>query len=283
MKKFRILPYLLAIFLPALVAFGIFFQFNNTTTQAPPAVWNETWAMQPLWDDGLAEVATYDAERMIYGKIRQFEMTIITVKETFNKGRQVKTDDYTRNDLFDVLKVNQFARIPTDQYPYHFMNSTFVWRNQPTLLYKATNTSQEWCGQTFQEISTQPRWTLRYNSYFDGEASGEKPLNSGFLVEDQLPVALRSVRFQEGLTWKMSLYPSLMSSHAVVANPETVTATVEAVEGESLWKVEVQWENARLNHYYFQQAYPNLMVAMDTWDGRILTLKATSRYAYWQP
>ena len=37
-------------------------------------------------------------------------------------------------DVFPVMKVNQFCRIPTDQYPYHFLTSLFFRRENPTPL-----------------------------------------------------------------------------------------------------------------------------------------------------
>lgn len=87
---------------------------------------NSGWAENKLWDDGLAEVATYAAERTIYDKKRSFEYTLITVKEDFNQEFDVKTDDYQRQDLFPVIKVNAFCRISTDNYPYHYLTSSFT-------------------------------------------------------------------------------------------------------------------------------------------------------------
>ena len=46
---------------------------------------DQQWAMHKLWEDGLAEVATYDAERTVYQKKRRFEFVQITVKEEFNQ------------------------------------------------------------------------------------------------------------------------------------------------------------------------------------------------------
>ena len=97
---------------------------------------DENWAMKKYWEDGLAEVATYDAERVVYKKKRSFEYTLITVKEEFNQEFNVKTDDYERADLFPVMKVNQFCAIPADNYPYHYLTSLFFRRDQPVALYR---------------------------------------------------------------------------------------------------------------------------------------------------
>lgn len=92
---------------------------------------DQQWAMRRYWEDGLAEVATYDAERVIYRKSRRFEYTLITVKEEFNQQFNVKTSDYTREDLFPVMKVNQFCAIPAGQYPYHYLTSLFFGATSP--------------------------------------------------------------------------------------------------------------------------------------------------------
>ncbi|HEX8657434.1 MAG TPA: hypothetical protein VF690_07875, partial [Hymenobacter sp.] len=106
--------------------------------QAVLPYFDQEWAMRKLWEDGLAEVATYEAERVVYKKKRTFEYTQITVKEEFNQQFNVKTDDYQRDDLFPVMKINQFCRIPTEQYPYHFLTSLFFRRDQPVALHKMT-------------------------------------------------------------------------------------------------------------------------------------------------
>jgi hypothetical protein len=118
-------------------------------------IFNLAWAGNKYWDDGLAEVATYAAERTVYGKKRSFDYTLITVKEDFNEQFNVKTDNYDRKDLFPVMKVNAFCRIPTDNYPYHYLSSAFFKREDATQIYKITISSQEWCGNTFKSLNHQ--------------------------------------------------------------------------------------------------------------------------------
>ena len=138
-------------------------------------VFRQQWAMDRLWEDGLAEVATYDAERVVYGEPRRFQYTLITVKEEFNQQYNTKTDDYQRKDLFPVMKVNQFCSIPTDTYPYHFLTSAFFRRDQPVQLHKLTTSSQEWCGNTFKAFTDDGlQYQQTYNSYWDGEGSGHR-------------------------------------------------------------------------------------------------------------
>ena len=120
---------------------------SNVSKEPSPLAkyFNAEWANNPHWYDGLAEVATYQAQRTIYNKERNFEYTYVTVAEDFNKEFRVKTDDYNRKDLYKVMKVNAFCKIETDNYPYHFLTSMFFPFATPWSLDKMTNGSQEWC------------------------------------------------------------------------------------------------------------------------------------------
>lgn len=249
------------------------------------ALFNDQWAMNAWWDDGLAEVATYAAERVIYDKVRTFDYTFITVKEDFNKAYNVKTDSYARNDLFPVMKVNQFCRIPTDNYPYHFMSSLFFRRQQPLYLHKLTSSSQEWCGQTFKAVTRAGnRYQFAYNSYWDGQGAGKMNLDKGILFEDQLPYTLRSVKFTEGLSFSAVVAGLLQNSKA--NEPEMYPASFrvrqEQVAGKPVWRVTVALTPGKQNSYWFAAAYPHILLRQQTWDGRSLQLKTVKRYAYWQ-
>ncbi|MER2997713.1 hypothetical protein [Pontibacter populi] len=242
------------------------------------------WAMNKLWDDGLAEVAIYDAERVVYGNNREFEFAMITVKEDFNREYNVKTDNYTRNDLFPVMKINQLCRIPTDNYPYHYMTSVFVNRQYPWDLHKLTTSSQEWCGNTFKSITRGRNFILNYSSYFDGQGEGTWQLSTELLFEDQLPYSLRALRFESKPTFNVTIAETQQTNKA--AQPEeynaTITATEATIEGKATWLVNVQLAPNKVNQYWFATAYPNTLIRQKTWDGRTLELKKISRYAYWQ-
>jgi hypothetical protein len=239
------------------------------------------WAANALWDDGLAEVATYEAERVIYDKNRQFEYVQITVKEDFNKAYDVKTDRYDRKDLFAVMKVNQFCRIPTENYPYHFMTSLFFRRNDPLNLHKLTSSSQEWCGNTFKAISpVGNRLEFSYNSYWDGQGRGKMTLHKGLLFEDQLPYSLRSLRFKAGLAFSAPVASLMQTSKA--SAPDMYAAVFSVKNAGADWQVTVQIGPGKRNAYWFAGTYPHVLLRQQTWDGRSLRLKEVKRYAYWK-
>ena len=250
-------------------------------------VFGQDWAMNKLWEDGKAEVALYRAERVIYGQVRQFEYTLITVKEEFNQQFNVKTDDYRRQDLFPVMKVNQFCSIPTDTYPYHFLTSLFFRRDQPVQLHKLTTSSQEWCGNTFKAISNDDglQYEQTYNSYWDGQGTGRRKLQLNALFEDALPYTLRALRFGQRPEFAARIYELQQTSRA--SAPKLYDAQIKVEDAlttdtpEPAWRVRVVLTDEKTNIYWFAKTYPNTLLRQTTWDGRNLWLKQVSRYAYW--
>ncbi|QMU28822.1 hypothetical protein [Adhaeribacter radiodurans] len=248
---------------------------------------NVNWAQQKFWDDGLAEVATYQAQRIVYNRARQFDYTLITVKEDFNKAFNVKTDDYKRSDLFPVIKVNEFARIPTENYPYHYLTSLFFKRENPVTVHKLTSSSQEWCGNTFKAITQKGNsFTYQFNSYWDNQGTGELSLKELALFEDQLPYTLRSLKFKENLTFKAPVYELQQTSKALP--PTLFQATFSISQGSTeefpggAWLVTVQFAPDKQSQYWFSKKYPNALLRQRSYDGRTLELKNIQRFAYWQ-
>ena len=247
---------------------------------------DEQWAMRKHWDDGLAEVATYDAERVVYRKKRQFELTLITVKEEFNREFNAKTDDYKRLDVFPVMKVNVFCQIPADQYPYHYLTSLFFRRDQPVALHKLTTSSQEWCGNTFKAIVDDGvNLKQSYNSYWDQQGTGSRDLRRDVLLEDALPYTLRTLRFDQRPTFGLVVMDLQQTSKAALPLyylARLTTAEAPAAEAAApAWRVAVQLAPGKQNVYWFARAYPNILLRQTTWDGRTLRLKSQRRYAYW--
>ncbi len=254
---------------------------------------NYDWANNPLWDDGQAEVAIYDATKEIYGKSRSFEYAYILVKEEFNESYHVKTDDYERDDLYPVMKINKFCRIETQKYPYHFLTSVFIHRGNPEDLHKLTHTSQEWCGNTSKHFLEQGgKYQFDYMSYFDGEGNDRTKISKGPWFEDQLSYTLRTLKFRDGLLFDVDIYPSQISNS--VERPRAVSAHAEVSKADSSdladidqsfidspWKVVVTKASEGEITFWINGSYPNYLLKMESSDGRSLQLKELKRDKYW--
>jgi len=85
--------------------------------------------MDPLWDDGRAEVSIYEAVEVRYAQPRTGQVVQILVKEDHLPGTWVKADDPSRAGLVPVLKFNWIFKVPTGVYSYEQMLSAFLRRS----------------------------------------------------------------------------------------------------------------------------------------------------------
>lgn len=245
-----------------------------------------------LWDDGLAEVAHYQGKKQIYGKLWDHELVIVTVKEDFNEEYYVKADPpYGGKELLPVLKQNIFTRIQTKNYPYHYLISVFVRRQDVWDPVKMTVGSQEWCGNTFKEFVGWKRPAeFVYHSYFDRQGDGrlQIDLEKGDMLHEQLFLSLRALDFEEGLTKRFRLLDSQMTNKFKKPRWHRATLTVEgktdieaAGERVECWKVAVTSDSERMN-FYFDEKFPHVLVRYEDDRGQELVLKEVSRRAYWE-
>ena len=255
----------------------------QTSIEYPASeVFKHDWAMDKIWEDGQAEVAHYDAEMIVYGKVRKFDNAYITVKEEFNEDFNVKTNDYNRDDLFSVMKVNKFGSFETENYPYHYLTSIFFKRDKPEQLHKMTHTGQEWCGNTFKQFELTPTgYVYDYNSYFDGYGDGSMAIEGTDLIwEDQLSYLLRATKFADGLKFSKQVVGGQINTKT--RTPEIFNAEFTVSDQDSVWHVQTLLEEGKVNTYTFDKAYPNLLQTQTTWYGYNLKFNRVSRYQYWR-
>jgi len=256
---------------------------------------DRSFALDPIWDDGLAEVAHYDAHRKVYGIDRVFRTTMITVKEEFDATTAVKADPpYTGRPIVTVLKLNILSVIPTENYPYSYMTSIFARRDDLRVLVKAASSSQEWCGTTFKEVITwegSPR--LRFHSYFDTQADGEHAmaLPEGTMLEDQLYLAMRAVVPEPGMSASLPVYDSLISNsvpRAPVARPMTLVSgrdeSVSTPAGSFAthrYDLIETGSTAPAMSFWIENGRRRALVKFSAADGRSLLLAEITRRDYW--
>lgn len=257
-----------------------------------PAGFSAAWATDPLWDDGRAEVAFYAARRPVYGRPTDYPATLIVVKEDLDAATLVKADPpYAGRALVPVLKLAADHRFDAPTMPYRFTLNAFVRREAPARLVKLVFGAQEWCGVTFKRLEAAGAAArLDFHSYFDGEASGTHAVDfaAGDLAEDQLPLALRSLEFAEGLEIGARILPTLASLR-VPGPPAAVPARLRVAAAEAIrtgrgreeaWKVEVEFGPTRQT-WWLARERPHAVLAMESSDGRRLRLERLTRAAYW--
>ena len=247
------------------------------------AVVRRDWAKDALWDDGQAEVATYRGERVIFGETRHHTARLITVLEDFTKEYYVKADwPHGQKPILPVIKQIYTATIPTPNYDFQFMTSTFVDREDFGRLVKMSAVGHDWTGLThkeFQMWGDKPR--MIYNSYWDGEGSGRRDLGTDIndYFEEELPLVLRALPFEEGLAASLWLYPNQTTTRA--PEPRPVAATIRVSAGNKSWIVDVEARDDRSLRYEFAAEEPHVMLRVRHSDGRSLELASVRREAYW--
>jgi len=143
--------------------------------------------LDPQWYKGLAEVSVYSLTQNRYKENHSGEAVMIFVTEDFLKDKQVKNDNYTSKFSTPIIKNNQIRRFTTGLYDYSIFTSIFTeaknLENPQTL--KITNSSQDWCGQSFLQLNKIERdYRIRGFSYFENEADSDKKISKNLIVDE---------------------------------------------------------------------------------------------------
>ena len=108
----------------------------------------------------------------------------------------------------------------------------------------------------------------------------EQPIGEGILMADQLPFMLRTLAFNPGNRIQLKIYPHPRRAMTGLANPLTLTLTVEGSEtiqflGEDFntWKVTLRAGGSLVESYWFNRQYPNVMVRWENMAGESRMLK----------
>lgn len=246
---------------------------------------------EPLWDDGLAEVASYDVRELRYGALRDGTATLIVVKETFDADALVKADGpEPPARAIDVVKLNHVLTVPTGVYTYRQMASVFVRRDRAQPLELVVG-SQEWCGITHKRLEVRGgRATLHASSYFGGEAerSFDVPMGERTVLYDALPLWLRALDLERGGAREVELVSQQLSNRAPRPSIAPATITVGApreieVPAGSFEVVPVMVEHAAGRDVLsFARGAPHALVRWERADGGSYALRAVRRAAYWE-
>ncbi|HEU5180564.1 MAG TPA: hypothetical protein VFW45_07215 [Candidatus Polarisedimenticolia bacterium] len=244
----------------------------------------------PLWDDGKAEVSLYDVEEPLYGTSRRFEARMIVVKEDLRLDTHVKSDrGPIPGETREVLKLNHIRLIPTGTYDYHQMLSAYLERDSLRPV-KLSMAHFESCGITFVELLTGAGSLKQVShSYWDGEADQDLsiPFAREDLLADALPLQLRGMAFSRTVPLAVNVLPSRIGGR--VAKPALVPMTLTFKPAQRLEvpagafdAVEVVLQGPEgKGRFFFDSAFPYLLIKMETAAGGVYRLRKSLRLDYW--
>lgn len=263
------------------------------------------WAEDPLWDDGRAEVARYAATETIYGRRRDHEAILLTVKEDFHPPTRTKADwPYGERPVVPAMKTNLVEDVPTENYPYRGMTSVFAPRADVAAPMKVSVALHEWCGNTYKELrfdAAPGGARLVFHTYWEEFGSGEEALDAAQLAalpEDQLMLAVRAfdgeaiaARRAAGEVVSLALLPTLRGPRLRSMRPRggEVEAARDAgrEDGAAAWRFTIRLAEdeamaARTMVFVVAEDRARTLLAADFGDGRTYRLLDATRAAYWE-
>ncbi len=234
------------------------------------------------WNDGKAEFDIYDGQVMRYGQPRQTEVLHILVREPFDLRQMVKSDDWQRPHVIQVLKMNQVLQIETGLYVYGQMHSNF-WRADNGRLAKYSLTSNDSCGNTYKEARRGGEiFHYPWHTYWDGMAEGNAKVTlppNGFFY-DELPLRVRTIDFyaKPNGDFEIQLAPTIINStkDQLVFKP----AQVHYESTERAIYVNVTHEGGS-DRFMLDRDFPYLLRTWQAADGSQLRLKRSLKVDYW--
>ncbi len=211
---------------------------------------NKEWANNAYWD-------SVGVEKSVY-KSNTESITIAIRKETFNDQFNVKTSTTARPDLYKVLNASMSKQNTTNDTSYTAQLATLCMN--PLVLHKMTESTQHQWGITHKScFNNKSVITLKYDSYKDKEGVGDKVLPKDVLLEDQLPICLRTLNFNDSTRFNVKVLETQMTDGIGAMHIYNAKVSVK-VEADNTANVEVKLDDKYTYNYYFELTYPNKLL-----------------------
>ena len=282
-----------SIYITILFTFSLFTCGNNSSNIVSQN--SNSASLDPIWFEGNAEISSFELQQNRYNSIHKGEAVLIFVTEPFLTDKQVKNDSGKSKNSVSILKNNQIRRFTTGIYDYSIFTSIFT---DPENLntYKVSNSSQDWCGQTFSQINKSDQgYQFQLHSYFEFEGDQKVDIEQAVL-EDEL---YNLIRINEK-NLPIGAFKIILASHTArllhkSMNPVDAIGTLETykgtdMEGQSLkaYKVVMPSLQRELEIIYDAQSKTNEIVGWkdsspSVFDNTVRTTIAKRKNIIWSP
>lgn len=163
-------------------------QCNQAVLTGP--IVNKVPSFDSYWNQGKAEITSYDLQQARYGEMRAGEAVIVFVTEELSREKQVKLDhaNISPEQKIPVLKMNMTKQFNTGIYQYNMMLSSFVVAGGvvPWQAIKVAATCLEWCGQVYSQLNLRDdHYDYEAHSYFESEGDTHRHINR-YATEDAI-------------------------------------------------------------------------------------------------
>jgi hypothetical protein len=242
------------------------------------------WKDDPVWHDGLVEMAVYSSSRVIYGKPRQYEAVFFTNKEQHDRATLTKAAKST--DTIEVWKHNQIESVATPNYTYHFVTTSHLTANDLRFT-RLDSSSQEFCGTSFRQYMLRigdDKLSFMLFSYMPeaGRVDGKITLEDRQVIPiDSLPLKLRDFDFAGKQTMKFWMLESQKTNRQSDPSVNPAEARFAAEEPDA-FQIVVFKDTQLLGTYWMAKDRLHLMTRYESSDrSQKYDLKSVTRVNYW--
>lgn len=250
---------------------------------------NEKNNWKSYWNQGKAEINSYEVVQERYGEHREAGQVMVFVTEDLSAKKQVKLDSAPEpgDARVPVLKMNAIRRFQTGIYDYSLMQSVFTpVRGEETRTLKTTATIQDWCGHIFTQCNAgSDGYRVQSFSYFESEGDVDKQVKPD-LLEDEIWTRLR-INPNSLAAERVMVLPAVFYSRLrhKPLQPQPASIAIEKGDVESTLNL-IYSDIPRQLSIRFETAFPHRILAWEETDnGRLLSkgaLKNTVMDAYWK-
>lgn len=221
---------------------------------------NKDFANNAYWDNVKQEKNVYKAiaSDMVY------VLSYATRKETFNDQFNVQTNTTARPDLYKVLNTSIEKYNNNNDTSYVAQLATLCMN--PLVLHKMTSTTAHAWGITHKSFfNNKSVITLKYDSYLDKQGIGDKVFPKDVLFEDQLPICLRALNFNDSTKFNIDVLESQLidGTGDFRIYKANVSMSAENIVNTAVFKVTVKLDDAKTNVYYFEQKFPHQLIKFE--------------------
>ncbi|CAN5401349.1 hypothetical protein BH09SUM1_BH09SUM1_31170 [soil metagenome] len=233
------------------------------------------------WNDGQAEFALYDAERVIDAATVHHGALIVTAKETFSRETFARARfPYGQRPVISVVRQSIRASGGDGANPHFFASDVICNADALTKLLRLQSTVTDAMGVNsvdYQLWKEKP--ILQYSSFRDEIGNGSEYFSaaSDAVFEEELPLLLRTVRFEDGLLCDFRLYPAQLTGTSKRRDPIAARVTATAVKDG--WSLLIEAQDAREITFVFGSTPSHILSSASYSDGRSLKLKSIERRA----
>ncbi len=269
---------------------------DAASPQAPPVALSEAlrtdWGARPPWNDGLWEIAEYRARVVRGGDVQERTVLVVTGPEDFSRESLARAQwPYGARPVVEGMRQRTLWLPAEGVWPGASLVDVWTDRRIAARLLRLQVAEIAPAGALSRDFDfTGAPPTERYSSPRDVEGTGARPIDTPqeALFEEQLPLVLRALRFEQGARAWCSLMEPVAdggaarprSSPAVLTverSPQPPPLPVRTWQGEAPWRVTIEAADGRRIECLVAAEPAHTLLSLEHSNGSGLVLSSVRR------